>query len=126
MQRLFRAACIALAIALAAPAAMAQQTTGNISGRIVDDQGAAVPGVTVTGKNVQTGFTRTDVSDGEGIYRLTALPVGTYDITAELQGFIEGREQGHRPERRPDARRGNGAESREPAGVRSPSPARRP
>ena len=68
-------------------AAGAQQTTGNITGRITDDQGAAVPGVTVTGKNTETGFTRSDVSDGEGIYRLTAMPVGTYDITAELQGF---------------------------------------
>ena len=72
--------------ALALPAA-AQQTTGNITGRILDDQGAAVPGVTVTGRNTETGFTRADVSDVEGIYRLTALPVGTYDITAELQGF---------------------------------------
>ena len=67
--------------------AAAQQTTGNISGRIVDGQGSAVPGVTVTGRNTQTGFVRTDVSDGEGLYRLTALPVGTYDVTAELQGF---------------------------------------
>ena len=67
--------------------ALAQQTTGNITGRIVDAQGAAVPGVTVIAKSPQTGFTRTDVSDGEGIYRLTALPVGTYDISAELSGF---------------------------------------
>ncbi len=51
MQRFFTAVCAVSALALAAPAAMAQQTTGNISGRIVDDQGAAVPGVTVTGKN---------------------------------------------------------------------------
>src|SRR5688572_8168690 len=87
MRRLFSAVCAALAIVLAASSALAQQTTGNISGRIVDDQGAAVPGVTVTGRNVQTGFTRSDVSDGEGVYRLPALPVGTYDITAELQGF---------------------------------------
>ena len=68
-------------------AAVAQQTTGNINGRITDDQGAAVPGVTVTATNPETGFVRTSVTDGEGIYRLTALPVGTYDITAELQGF---------------------------------------
>src|SRR5688572_28150659 len=87
MQRFFIAVCAALAIALAAPAALAQQTTGNINGRIVDDQGAAIPGVNVTGKNTQTGFVRSDVSDAEGVYRLTALPVGTYDITAELQGF---------------------------------------
>ena len=87
MRRLFTAACAVLALALAAPAAEAQQTTGTITGRILDDQGAAVPGVSVNGKNTETGFTRTDVSDAEGIYRLTALPVGTYDITAELQGF---------------------------------------
>jgi len=74
--------------ALVAPSiALAQQTTGNINGRIVDAQGAAVPGVTVTARSPQTGFVRTDVSDGEGIYRLTALPVGNYDISAELSGF---------------------------------------
>jgi hypothetical protein len=67
--------------------ASAQQTTGNINGRIVDDQGAAIPGVTVTGTNPETGFVRTSVTDGEGIYRLTALPVGTYDLIAELPGF---------------------------------------
>src|SRR5262245_25041731 len=74
--------------ALVAPSiVLAQQTTGNITGRIVDAQGAAVPGVTVTARNPQTGFVRTDVSDGEGIYRLTSLPVGTYEITGELSGF---------------------------------------
>ena len=51
-------AMITLVAALVAPpAAMAQQTTGNITGRIIDAQGAAVPGVTVTAKNTQTGFT---------------------------------------------------------------------
>ena len=77
---------IALCTLAAAPA-LAQQTAGNISGRILDAQGAAVPGVTVTARNPQTGFVRTDVSDGEGIYRLTSLPVGTYEITGELSGF---------------------------------------
>ena len=79
-------AALCLTLAPGAPAA-AQQTTGNITGRILDDQGAAVPGVTVTARNTQTGFTRTDTSDAEGIYRLTAMPVGAYDITSELQGF---------------------------------------
>ena len=68
---------------------VAQQTTGTITGRIIDSQGAAVPGVTVAGKNTQTGFTRSAVSDAEGVYRLTALPVGTYDLVAELQGFTK-------------------------------------
>ena len=87
MRRLSWAMFALLALALVATPALAQQTTGNITGQIVDGQGAAVPGVTVTGKNAATGFTRSDVSDVQGIYRLTALPIGTYDLTAELAGF---------------------------------------
>ena len=86
MRKIILAMIVLCALAAVEPAA-AQQTTGNISGRILDTQGAAMPGVTVTGRNTQTGFVRTEVSDGEGVYRLTALPVGIYDITAELQGF---------------------------------------
>src|SRR5207247_7018699 len=65
----------------------AQQTTGNITGRVLDQQGAAIPGATVTAKNPLTGFTRTETSDAEGVYRLSALPVGVYQVTAELTGF---------------------------------------
>jgi outer membrane receptor protein involved in Fe transport len=86
MKTFATALVMACLIAIGLPAS-AQQSTGTIAGRIVDDQGAAVPGVTVTGRNTETGFTRTSVSDAEGSYRLTALPVGTYDLTAELQGF---------------------------------------
>jgi hypothetical protein len=86
MKKIIVAMLVLCSVALA-PSAIAQQTTGNISGRIVDDQGAAVPGVAVTGRNTQTGFTRMDISDAEGIYRLPALPVGTYDLSADLQGF---------------------------------------
>ncbi len=70
-----------------APATYAQQTTGNIAGRIIDQQNAGVPGATVTASNTQTGFVRTAVSDSEGSYRLSALPVGTYDLKVELTGF---------------------------------------
>ena len=65
----------------------AQQTTGTVTGRVLDQQGAAVPGATVTAKSPSTGFTRTETSDAEGLYRLAALPVGIYEVTAELQGF---------------------------------------
>ena len=77
----------ALVLLLSCASAFAQQTTGNITGRVLDQQGAAVPGVTVMAKSTQTGFTRSEVSDAEGLYRLNALPVGVYDVTAELQGF---------------------------------------
>src|SRR2546428_1344499 len=77
----------AIAMLLGCAHAFAQQTTGSVTGRILDQQGAAVPGVTVTAKNSQTGFVRTETSDAEGLYRLNALPVGVYDVTAELSGF---------------------------------------
>ena len=103
MRRLSWAMFALLALALVATPALAQQTTGNITGQIVDGQGAAVPGVTVTGKNAATGFTRSDVSDVQGIYRLTALPIGTYAPHRGTRGVPEGREQGYRGQRRPDA-----------------------
>lgn len=56
--------------------AFAQQTTGTIMGRVLDAQNAAIPGATVTAKAPTTGFSRTVVSDTEGVYRLSALPVG--------------------------------------------------
>ena len=77
----------ALLVLLGCASAFAQQTTGGIIGRVVDQQGAAIPGVTVTAKNPATGFVRAEVSDAEGVYRLTALPVAIYEVTAELQGF---------------------------------------
>jgi outer membrane receptor protein involved in Fe transport len=83
-----------LALAIAAGPASAQQTTGNITGRVIDEQKAAVPGATLTAKNTATGFTRTTASDAEGLYRLNALPVGNYDVTLELSGFASIDKQG--------------------------------
>jgi outer membrane receptor protein involved in Fe transport len=53
----------------------------------VDQQNSAVPGATVNATNTQTGFSRSATSDAEGLYRLSALPVGTYDLEIVLQGF---------------------------------------
>jgi outer membrane receptor protein involved in Fe transport len=77
----------ALFVLFSCVTALAQQTTGTVTGRVIDQQGSAVPGATVTAKSATTGFTRSEVSDSEGVYRLSALPVGIYDVTAELQGF---------------------------------------
>ncbi len=87
MKRILRAGLACALLAVLAIPALAQQTAGNVTGRVTDAQNAAVPGVTVTATNSQTGFVRTDVSDVAGIYRLNSLPVGTYTITAELAGF---------------------------------------
>jgi hypothetical protein len=84
------AACLFLlaAVLLVTPVpAWAQSDTGVIDGRIYDQTKAALPGVTVTARNVGTGFSRSAVSGPTGTYRIEFLPPGTYEVTAEIQGF---------------------------------------
>jgi acyl dehydratase len=69
----------------AAGVAAAQETTGTISGRIVDPQGLAVPGATVTLTGSQG--TRTVVTGTEGRFSAPFLTPGTYTVRAELSGF---------------------------------------
>jgi outer membrane receptor protein involved in Fe transport len=79
---------LSVLLALCLPAALhAQTATGQISGVVLDDSGAAVPGVTVTAKNQGTGFSRVTVTSAEGGYVLPLLPSGTYEVSAELAGF---------------------------------------
>jgi hypothetical protein len=93
MSRGFIGALVVL-VALAAVPAAGQQTSGNITGRVLDDSGAIVPGASVVARHTETGFTRDAVTDAEGVYRLNALPVGTYDVTAELTGFTTVKREG--------------------------------
>jgi len=65
----------------------AQTNAGSLSGRVSDGSGAALPGVTVTATNEATGFNRTVISETDGSYRFASLPIGTYDVTADLAGF---------------------------------------
>ena len=52
------------------------------------EQAAVLPGVTVTLKNIDTGFNRSTTTDGEGRYSFNAVPpTGRWTLTAELQGF---------------------------------------
>jgi outer membrane receptor protein involved in Fe transport len=82
------ATALALVASLCAPSwVMAQTGTGTIDGRVHDESRASLPGATVTAKNVATGLTRTATVSGTGTYRVSALPAGTYDVTATLTGF---------------------------------------
>ena len=73
---------------LSSPAvAAAQVTSGAISGVITDAQSAVLPGVALTLRNTETGFTRTTVTEADGRYRLAGLPPGRYELKAELSGF---------------------------------------
>src|SRR3954447_12255773 len=65
----------------------AQTNAGSLSGRVSDGSGAALPGVTVTASNAATGFNRTVVTETDGTYRFPSLPIGVYEVTADLAGF---------------------------------------
>jgi hypothetical protein len=83
-----RMARILLACALSLPApALAQQTTGTIAGRVVDELGGGIVDATVTATNADTGLVRELASGANALYRLVALPVGTYDVSAERMGL---------------------------------------
>ena len=79
--------CLACALAAAAPAAAAQQTTGSIAGRVVDQQDAGIEGATITAVNIETGFRREITTGASGLYRVAALPVGQYRVTAVRAGL---------------------------------------
>lgn len=64
------------------------QTTGSVVGRVTDESGGILPGVTVTAASPALQIPQvTDVTDGQGDYRLTPLPIGTYEVAYTLPGF---------------------------------------
>ena len=77
---------ILLAVVSAIPA-YSQSATGSIEGVVLDSSGAVLPGVTVTAVHRDTAASRSAVTDDNGLFRLPLLPVGTYEVTAELGGF---------------------------------------
>ncbi|HEY7292342.1 MAG TPA: TonB-dependent receptor [Vicinamibacterales bacterium] len=86
MLRVFLSAVLA---GLLATPAFAQSTAANgaIEGTVTDSQGGVLPGVTVTVTHIETGTERSTVTNEKGLYRAPLLPLGTYRVAAELQGF---------------------------------------
>jgi hypothetical protein len=76
-----------LLVALCTGNAAAQTTTATLQGTVTDASNAVLPGATVTVKNTETGFTRTAITDAKGTYYVPYIPVGRYDVSAELEGF---------------------------------------
>lgn len=58
-----------------------------MNGTVADPSGAAVPNAKITVVSPQTGFTRTTTTNASGLYSFPQLPVGTYDLTVEANGF---------------------------------------
>lgn len=67
--------------------ALAQVTSGTISGIVRDSTGGVIPGVTVDVKNLDTGIPRNTISDEQGRYRAPSLALGSYEVRAQKEGF---------------------------------------
>ena len=67
--------------------AAAQTINGTISGTVVDQQKAAIPGATVTVTNTQTGLERSATTNESGAFRIAGLPIGTYNVRVNGSGF---------------------------------------
>src|SRR5258706_4301633 len=90
--RIDRSRCASLWLALGlvvglGSSAFAQTGAASITGLLVDQSGAAAPGVSVTATNQATNVPYTAVSNSAGNYSIQSVPVGTYVVKAELSGF---------------------------------------
>jgi len=80
--------CLAIfALLFGANASSAQDVTATITGTITDPSGAPVAGANVIAKSVERGLTYTAVTNEQGLYRISLLPVGNYELRVEKQGF---------------------------------------
>jgi Carboxypeptidase regulatory-like domain len=83
---------VAILFALAASlisTAVAQATSGAISGAVLDQNQAIIAAASVTARHVGTNETRTATTDSDGRYRFPNLPVGMYEITVQARGFAK-------------------------------------
>src|SRR5438034_6187752 len=78
--------CLALLLAFSVPA---QKSSGQISGTVLDPQGAAIPDATVTVTQPATGLLRTVTTSSDGNFSVTDLPIGVYRISVTKTGFKE-------------------------------------
>lgn len=76
-----------IAARAAAPLCLAQSAFATLSGTVVDESGALVPGAEVKILNPQTGLPRLTKSNEAGVYSFPALPPATYIVTATRDGF---------------------------------------
>jgi hypothetical protein len=85
-----RVLTLALATALCASSAVALaqgSSTSSLSGTVLDEQGGAIPGATVTIKDNATGAMFTATTGAQGTFSVPALAIGTYTVTVTLDGF---------------------------------------
>jgi len=78
---------LVLATCLIPIAGNGQGTGGTISGSVMDQTAATIPGAMVAVRNLETNIVRSTITVENGRFNFPALPVGQYELTVELQGF---------------------------------------
>jgi hypothetical protein len=87
--RLLRILVYLAAFVLATSPPAIAQTTGSMRGTVIDSTGAVLPGATVTIRSdALIGGTRSTVTNEVGAFRFPSLPVGDYDVTVTIDGFV--------------------------------------
>jgi Carboxypeptidase regulatory-like domain len=80
--------CLSLVLLMCgANAAFAQEVTATITGTVTDSSGAAIAGAKVIAKSVERGITYNGETNDSGIYRISQLPVGNFELRVEQPGF---------------------------------------
>ncbi len=82
-----RVPTVVLAVAWFAAAPVSAQSVGSISGTVMDAQRGGIPGAVVTARNEGTSAVREVVTDAVGRYTMPLLPIGSYTVTATMDGF---------------------------------------
>src|SRR5580692_2599473 len=66
---------------------LGQAPTATLVGQVVDSTKASIPGATIAIRNIATNVTRTVKTDSEGLYTVTNLAPGIYEVTISMVGF---------------------------------------
>ena len=80
-------ACLVLLLWLVSVTSISAQTTSTITGEVRDTNSALLVGVRISAKHLDTGVTRTTISEAQGRFVFPGLPVGVYELRAEQQWF---------------------------------------
>jgi hypothetical protein len=68
-------------------AAHAQTVTATVTGTITDQSGAVIPGAHAVAHNVDTGVDSSGIANATGLYRISNLPIGRYQVVVDAKGF---------------------------------------
>jgi outer membrane receptor protein involved in Fe transport len=87
MKKMFQISTILLSLFLATATILSQQPTATLTGTVTDANGAVVPGAIVSATNLATNFSRKVSTNGEGVYLISSLPTGKYEVAVEAKNF---------------------------------------